>query len=327
MQQADVRQISEDAAKLAALPVWPLSDDEITDMLRTAHRWEQAAVALQARLVREATSRGLPGAQGHRSVAGWLRTVLVLDPQPARELRQEARAHEQRGLTLSMPVDGRVRVSGVLGAEDAATVHAALHPLCQPIPDDDRSPAQRRADALVDVCRLALRTGSLPDDGGEPPQLAVTVAYDPVTRALGAATTDTGRRLSAATARRLACDARILPVVLGGSGQILDAGRTRRLATGPLRRALHIRDGGCAFPDCDRPPRWTDAHHITAWTAGGATTLDNLVLLCRHHHRLVHHETAGWTIHLGPDHQPDFIPPPHIDPTRQPRRNLYHRRQ
>jgi hypothetical protein len=192
------------------------------------------------------------------------------------------------------------------------------------LPEDDRTPAQRRADALLEVCRLALRTPQLPEDGGEPPQLAVTVAYQPLTRSLGAAVTDTGQRLCATTVRRLACDARVLPVVLGGAGQIVDVGRARRLATGPLRRALHIRDRGCAFPDCDRPPRWTDAHHIIPWNAGGPTALNNLVLLCRHHHRLVHHPNTGWQIRSGADGQPDFIPPPHLDHHRQPRRNLYH---
>jgi uncharacterized protein DUF222/HNH endonuclease len=424
---AEMQQVNESAAKLAAAPLWPLSDDELTDMLLVAHRLEQTAAALQARLVHQAETRGLPAASGHRSTKGWLRNLLRIDPQPARELtehaaalagspaleqavldghidlrqaaviaatvaavpadldgcadvslaetgriaeraqaallemaarlpayqlrrvgerilahvaphladeadqaalaRQDARAQQRRAFTLSLPVDGLVRLSGVLGAEDAATVRAALHPLCAPIPGDERSAAQRRADALIDVCKLALRTGQLPESGGEPPQVTVTVAYDPLVRALGAASTDTGERLPAATARRLACDARILPVVLGADGQILDAGRTSRLATGPLRRALHVRDQGCAFPDCDRPPRWTDAHHITPWADGGATTLDNLVLLCRYHHRLVHHRTAGWQIRLGADRRPDFIPPPAVDPQQRPRRNLYHLRQ
>jgi uncharacterized protein DUF222/HNH endonuclease len=205
-------------------------------------------------------------------------------------------------------------------------VHAALHPLSQPLPEDDRTPPQRRADALVEICQLTLRTGKLPDDGGEPPQVAVTVPYDLLTRTLGGAVTDTGDRMSAATVRRTACDAKILPVVLGGAGQILDVGRARRLATGALRRALHIRDRGCTFPHCDRPPRWTDAHHLVTWAAGGPTTLDNMVLLCRHHHRLIHHPTAGWQILMGADRRPDFIPPPSIDPHQQPRRNLYHPR-
>ncbi|WP_374273181.1 DUF222 domain-containing protein [Actinoplanes sp. M2I2] len=833
---ADVRQLSEDTAKLAATALWPLADDELTACLKEARRLEQCAAALQARLVHQAITRALPTAQGHRSTPSWLRTHLLLDPQPARELaaqaaaltrhpaveqavwaghlnlrqstviaetldalpddlahhdygttpddaaaddghdghdghdrhdchhdgdkggsghddcgcqrdgdkggsghdncgchrdrdqgsdgngigndgnsdchragdkgsndpdrphdrhdgagddypsrsdgqdcgddqnghdvsrlvelaqttmigmaerlpayqlrrvgerilahvapelaeradeaalaRQEARAHRRRKFTLSLPSDGLVRISGLLGTEDAAIMHAALHPLCTPTPGDDRTAEHRRADALIDICRLALRTGELPADGGEPPQLAVTVAYDLLTRlplvgiastgssgsgtshagasgpetvgsaashggtsragalasgtsgsgashggtshadasdigtmgsgalhvgtlhagalanatsgsgashdgalhtaalgsgtsgsgashdgalhtaALGTATsgrgasqfgtlgtetsgsdiphsgirnsgtshtgtsgscaphtgtahtgasgletsvsgdpqtgtsstgtlgggnphtgtshnrasgpgtsgtgnphtgtshnrasgpgtsgtgnphtgtshnrasgpgtsgdgnlqtgtssegplvrcashtvtigngtlsvgarsagtlsigtTDTGLRLSAATMRRLACDARILPFVLGGAGQILDTGRARRLATGPLRRALHLRDQGCAFPDCDRPPRWTDAHHLIPWTSGGPTTLNNLVLLCRHHHRLIHHPGGGWQIRLGPDQHPDFYPPPSIDPLRRPRRNLYHRRQ
>jgi hypothetical protein len=240
--------------------------------------------------------------------------------------RQEARAHRHRHLTLSTPVDGLVRLTGTLSVEDAAIVSAALHPLCTPIPGDTRTPGQRRADALVDICRLALRTSDLPADGGEPPQLTVTVPFDPLTRTLGPATLDTGHRLSATTARRLACDARLLPIVLGGTSQILDAGRTRRLATGPLRRALTTRDKGCAFPTCDRPPRWTDAHHLIPWSTGGATRLDNLVLLCRHHHTLLHDPTSGWTAQLGPDRLPEFLPPPWTDPTRRPQRNLYHPR-
>jgi Domain of unknown function (DUF222) len=85
----------------------------------------------------------------------------------------------------------------------------------------------------VEVCRLALRTGDLRDSGGEPPQLAVTVAYDPLSRALGVGRLDTGDRISPAAVRRIARDAHLLPVVLSGAGQVLDAGRARRLAAGP----------------------------------------------------------------------------------------------
>ncbi|MCO8274913.1 HNH endonuclease [Actinoplanes sp. TRM 88003] len=415
---AEVQQISEDAAKLAAAPLWSLSDEDIVDGLRTAYRLEQIAVALQARLVRQAEVRG------HQTTPRWLRSHLLIDRRAARELgeraaalarhpeveqalldgrvdtgqatvitatidtvatelaeagdadadgrvahdattamielaerlpplqlrrvgerilahvapqlaertdelaltKQEERAHRARGFTLSAPVAGVVRLSGSLGVEDAALVRAALDPLCAPIVGDERNPAQRRADALAEVCRLALRTGELPATGGEPAQLSVTVAFDPLTQALGTATTDDGVRLSAESLRRLACDAKILPAVLGGAGQVLDLGRSQRLPTGTVRRALHLRDRGCAFPDCDRPPRWTDAHHVLAWTEGGATCLGNLVLLCRRHHRLIHHPTAGWQIRLGADGQPEFIPPPDVDPARVPRRNLYHLR-
>ena len=137
---------------------------------------------------------------------------------------------------------------------------------------------------------------------------------------------DNGERISAAAVCRLACDARVLPVVLGGAGQVLDAGRSRRLASGALRRALAVRDRGCAFPGCDRPARWCDAHHLRAWSAGGRTDLDNLVLLCRHHHGTVHDPAAGWLVRLGPDRLPEFVPPPWTDPSRRPRRNTFHPR-
>ncbi|HZD96997.1 MAG TPA: HNH endonuclease signature motif containing protein [Micromonosporaceae bacterium] len=86
-----------------------------------------------------------------------------------------------------------------------------------------------------------------------------------------------------------------------------------------------LRDGGCAFPGCERPPRHTDIHHIQPWQHGGPTNQDNAVALCRHHHQLIHH--SDWTIRIGPDHRPDFIPPTHIDPTQTPRRNPYHQRR
>jgi len=238
--------------------------------------------------------------------------------------RAEARAQRRRGLTLSVPTDGAVRVTGYLTVADAAIVNAALDPLCTPGADDDRTPAQARADALVDICQLALRTGELPQNGAEPAQLVVTVPYDQLKNELGRGLLDTGERITPATARQLACDAQILPVLLGGAGQPLDVGRTRRLFTGPIRRALVARDQGCAFPDCERPARWCEAHHVVPWLHGGATSLSNAVLLCRRHHRLIHR--GAWTVRLGADELPEFIPPAHVDPDRLPRRNRYHRR-
>ena len=321
--QIDLRQATAIAATITAIPtdlatldqVSPTDTRRITDQARTT--LIELAAQFPAHQLRHAGQRILTHVAPH----------LADQAEQAALTRQHARNQPRRGITLSLPADGLVRLSGLLTTEDAATVHAALHPLCTPTPSDTRPAAHRRADALIDICHLALRTGELPTDGGEPPQVNLTVAYDPLTHALGAGTTDTGTRLPADTTRRMACDAKILPIILSGDGQILDAGRTRRLATGPLRRALHIRDQGCTFPGCDRPPRWTDAHHITAWTKGGPTTLNNLALLCRHHHRLIHHPTAGWQVRLAPDHHPEFLPPPTIDPQQQPRRNLLHLRQ
>jgi hypothetical protein len=92
-----------------------------------------------------------------------------------------------------------------------------------------------------------------------------------------------------------------------------------------LRQALAIRDRGCAFPGCDRGLRWTDAHHVVPWAAGGVTALNNTVLLCPRHHTELH-KADGWTVHIATDGFASFIPPPHLDPDRRPRRNRYHRR-
>ncbi len=242
--------------------------------------------------------------------------------------REQEKAHAGRGLYLSPLGGARVRITGLLDAEGAAVVRAALDPLCAPRngngPDDPRTAAQRRADALVEVCNLALRTDELPDNGGERPHMAVTLPLDALSGQLGAGMLDTGEMLTPEQVRRLACDALIIPAVLGGDGQVLDLGQARRLFTGPIRRALVLRDGGCAFPGCDRPPTWCDGHHIVPWSEGGPTSVDNGVLLCGHHHRVIHHD--GWQVRLGADRRPEFLPPPHVDPLRRPRRNTYHQR-
>ncbi|MEU4552312.1 HNH endonuclease [Micromonospora violae] len=239
---------------------------------------------------------------------------------------QESRTTRDRHITISEQTDGRLRLTGILDTETAAALRAAIDPLTTPTgPDDARTPGQRRHDALADVCRLALRTSDLPENGGDPAQLVVTTSFDGLTRQLSAGALDTGLQLTPEAVRRLACDAAILPAILNGAGQPLDVGRQRRLITGPLRRALVLRDRGCAFPGCDRPPRWCDAHHIRHWADGGTTSLDNAVLLCGHHHRHIHR--SDWAVQLGRDGHPEFTPPAWLDPDQLPRRNHYHRRR
>ena len=242
--------------------------------------------------------------------------------------REDKHARQRRGLTLSPDGLGGTRITGILDTEGAAIIGAAIEPLAKPAPGDDgpdlRTPAARRADALVDVCRLALACGGLPDNGGLPPQLNVTVDLDALRRDVAIGQLDTGQHLSPATTRQLACAAHILPIVMNGAGVPIDIGRSRRPYTIAARIAVVLRDRGCAFPGCDRPPRWTDIHHIIAWHHGGPTDRDNGVALCRHHHRRIHR--SAWTVQLGPDQRPEFIPPAHIDPNRTPRRNTYHPR-
>jgi hypothetical protein len=127
-----------------------------------------------------------------------------------------------------------------------------------------------------------------------------------------------GAPISAALARRLACDAKVIPLVLGSNSEPLDVGRATRAWPLGVRRALEARDRGCAFPGCERPPTWCDAHHILWWIRGGPSSLANGVLLCRRHHTLVHQD--DWHIHLQ-DGLPWFTPPHWIDPTRTPRQH------
>jgi hypothetical protein len=114
------------------------------------------------------------------------------------------------------------------------------------------------------------------------------------------------------TLRRLACDAEIIPAILGTHSEVLDIGRLRRTVTGAIWTALVLRDRHCTFPACTRPPLMCHAHHLTHWADGGQTSLDNLALLCGHHHRTIHH--TPWDIRLKPtDRRPEFKPPPVLD--------------
>jgi hypothetical protein len=126
--------------------------------------------------------------------------------------------------------------------------------------------------------------------------------------------------VAATTLRKLACDADIIPVLLGTSGEILDLGRKTRLFTSAQRLALTARDQGCTFPNCTIPAPWCEAHHITYWSHHGPTNVSNGALLCSHHHHLIHKEQ--WTIHTRHG-VPWFTPPRHIDPTQKPQQNHY----
>ena len=183
------------------------------------------------------------------------RILERIDPDAADEhLRKRLEAEEKiaardRFFTLTPDDHGRTRLTGLLGAEAAAIVAAAMEPLCRPAdPTDRRSAAQRRADALRDVCALALATDALPDNRGEKTTVIVKLRVDPLDQQVREGLLDTGVSLSPEAVRRMACDAGIIPAVLNGQGLPLDVGREKRLFQGALRRALELRDGGCAFP-------------------------------------------------------------------------------
>ncbi|BCW66420.1 hypothetical protein NicSoilB4_11830 [Arthrobacter sp. NicSoilB4] len=199
---------------------------------------------------------------------------------------------------------------------------------------DQRTRPQRLLDGLVGACKAALAAGRLPAAGGLRPQVMVTVDYrDLLERVEGADAKPRGPGsnagtlmftgpVTASTVRKIACDADIIPIVLGGQGRILDIGRASRVFPPHIRKAITARDGGCAFPHCTIPAPWCEAHHIRYWSRGGNTGTGNGALLCSHHHHLIHKEQ--WSIQMRSG-VPWFIPPPHLDPNQRPRRNRYFR--
>ena len=273
--------------------------------------------------------------------------VLALDPERGAALeRAEAELAARQELTLVHVGDGSRRLRGRLGPEAGALLEAAIGALGAPRPAQDgtadpRTPAQRRADALVELVVMAVDSEQMPEHGGEPVCLTVTTRADYLQAATAgthpgparltdggpgcdsgevlppAATLEDGTALSPETARRLGCDAWLVAGILDTDGSVLDIGRMSRTVPRPMRRALMARDGGCAFPGCGRPPRWCHGHHIWHWALGGPTALDNLVLLCGHHHRLIHHD--GWQVRLDHRGLPEFTPPPWVDPSQVPR--------
>ena len=138
---------------------------------------------------------------------------------------------------------------------------------------------------------------ALPRAGGGSATVVVTMTLEQLLTGLGAAGLDTGGQISATEARRLACTAGIIPVVLGGTGQVLDVGRRRRFHTGAQRIALTVRDQGCTATGCELPPAMCHAHHDTPWAEGGHTNLTNGRLLCGHHHRRIHDPAYQATHH------------------------------
>ena len=251
------------------------------------------------------------------------RTVRAcLDPDGA--LASERDHERRRHATLTALPDGSGRLQVQLTAEATAVWQTVLGTLSRPTPDvdasepDRRSPGQRRHDALLDAGQRLLRAGTLPDAGGTPATVLVTLTVDQLEARTGVVTTAHGGLISVRQALQIAAEADIVPVVVGDAGGVLGYGLSRRTASIGQRRALAARDGGCSFPGCDRPPDWCETHHVIAWADGGRTDIENLTLLCGFHHR--EHHKRGWSCHMS-NGIPHWRPPRWIDPTQTSRRN------
>ncbi|MDQ6848000.1 MAG: HNH endonuclease [Candidatus Dormibacteraeota bacterium] len=214
-------------------------------------------------------------------------------------LERDNRDHERRWFSCDQTFGGVYILRGELDAEGGAVVKTALNALSAPSGrGDERRGSQRSADALVELASRQLKSGSLPAAHGQRPHLTLTATLETLRRAEGAPPAElaTAGPIHAETARRIACDSTRSDATAKEAGNPLSVGRASRTIPAPIRTALRLRDKGCRFPSCDRPPEWTDGHHIKHWADGGATALDNLVLLCRRHHRMVHE--SGWALRV-----------------------------
>lgn len=244
----------------------------------------------------------------------------VIDPDGS--LTDSCHQFDRRYLTLAPLMDGMTALNGLLDAESAALLTAALQPFLVPADTDDtRTAAQRRADGLVQIVATATEDATLPIVGGERPHLQVIIDPRASRGPAGERCGCTGEldhdlghetevvppgRLPQAPGgpafihphgvARIACDAQLTSLLLDEHGVVTDLGRTKRLFSPAQRRLLALRDRGCRWVGCDRPPAHTDAHHVVSWMDGGVTDVTNALLLCRHHHRAVHE--GGWTLQL-----------------------------
>jgi hypothetical protein len=217
----------------------------------------------------------------------------------------DERLRQRRRLHLSISFLGMVRMDGDFDPEGGGTMLAAVDAVLDAEArsrgvDDGRTPAQRRADALVEIARQWLEMQNRPVVGGERPHVTVIVDVDNLRDDTGN-TSEMERvgPVSPETARRIACDASIRRVVMAGASEVLDVGRRTPVWPAAIRHAVVIRDGHCQFPaGCDRPPQWCDVHHIEHWTHGGLTSKENGILLCRRHHGLIHPPSGRFRLQL-----------------------------
>jgi uncharacterized protein DUF222/HNH endonuclease len=189
-------------------------------------------------------------------------------------------------LSLSTAESGHLLINGVLEPVGGAAVRTALEALARPSgAHDDRTREQRLADAAVELA-----------SAGRPANLQVTATIETLKGLAGAAAGEMEFSLpiSSTAVQRMACDCSVTRVLLSQESVTIDVGRTKRVIDGGLRKALKIRDGYCRWPGCERPASYCDGHHLVHWVDGGPTDLDNVVLLCRRHHRMVHE--GGWQL-------------------------------
>ena len=268
----------------------------------------------------------------HR-LARSLREGLDSDAIADRERAQR----DSRSFRLTTLADGMARATWLLDPESAASVRELVDRVISPkrravqftnpadaekaarIADDERTPEQYASDALLHLLIAGADADSSMMLGTGAPSVRVLVTARDLLSAEGSGSLEAavgqpdGTIVSLPTVRRLLCGGTQTPILIASTGQPLDVGRSQRLFTARQRAALAARDGGCRWPGCERPPGWCEAHHIDQWLRdGGQTDVDAGILLCRHHHLLLHDQ--GWSIvRAGPSTDHQLVPPATVD--------------
>ena len=256
------------------------------------------------------------------------RVVDGIDPDGT--LPDDRLQADRRHLTLHPTRDGGYAGEFRLTGEAGVKLQAVLGPLAKPRVNmagtadgkrveepDDRTHGQRMHDALEQLCDRILRTDTaVPDAGGTPATVIITLDLADLADKTGYAVAGDGTLIPTEKALQLANAAEVYFAAVSATGEVLQLGRSRRIATRSQTIALIARDRGCSFPGCDTAPEWTERHHVIPWSEGGRTDLDNLTLLCRYHHH--NFLSKGWDCKINPDGLPEWRPPWRIDRDRKP---------
>lgn len=271
-------------------------------------------------------------ARDEQMLCGWATSLshqdfkMVLDTwrlhaDPDREERTKQEQYDARALHLSALLDGMGRLDGTLDPEGLALVREAIRALSIPCEGETRSAAQRRADALVSMAKIAL-THIEPVAGKKRRKPKVVITSDAHDLAEetggGAVETDHDRAVITPEAvRRHACDCSVHRMIMNQPSTILDYGRAERTVSDSLFDVLALRDHGCRWDGCGMPASACDAHHVVHWADGGETEPDNLALVCWHHHHFLHEQ--HWSIQpLGGGHFISIDPHGGHHPMRPP---------
>ena len=235
------------------------------------------------------------------------------------EIDLDPPADPPRTASHSQTLGGRWYLDGSFEAEGGAVIDTAIRVVTDS--NSTRLPGERRADAIVDICRYFLDNQHTHTGTRNRPHLNIVINGDSLgTDHLVGEIADTRLPLDSPTLSRLLCDCNINRAVLGANSVLLDYSLATRTISSGLWNALVVRDRHCRYPGCDRPPKWCEGHHVTWFSRGGPTNPKNLILLCsRHHHRL---HAKGWDAWLEPDGElvikPPYSAPIRGSPPRQP---------